>query len=471
VKNVKRFLRRFLTGLVLCFVLFAAMNVGIFWVCFYKASQAGEGSGSPQYLVRQTAESLSGTEGSGYTLPGGLKNELKKQGVWAMLLDSGGKVVWKMDLPETIPLSYSAAGIAEFSRYYLRDYPVFCWERGGGLMVLGYPKDSYFKYPYDASMQMFSQTLRWVELMFGCNVALLILLYALLSWRTVKPVEPILESIRSLSRGEPVLLQEKGLFSEISAGLNRTSVLLQSRSEALKEKEKARAEWIAGVSHDIRTPLSMILGYAGEMEDDPSLPKPARERCARICAQGVKLRDLVSDLNLVSRLEYSMQPLLRRPVRAAKLLREAVTGFLNGGVDEKFQVEIEPADETVWIDADGRLLERAVTNLLQNSAVHNPAGCRITVSLRAQEKDCLLAVEDDGIGIKPEKLRRLQAAIRSGKGLSRTGEHGLGLRIVGSIARAHGGVFRLSSEPGRGTKAVLILPRSQTPGGAAGPSQ
>lgn len=375
-----------------------------------------------------------------------------------MFLDRRGKVVWQMDLPKNLPLSYTAADIAKFSRYYLKDYPVFCWEHGGGLVVLGYPKGSYFKYPYAASRQNFWRGLYWLELLFGANLALLILLYAFLSWRTVKPVEPILKGILSLSHGEPVSLQEKGEFSEIASGLNRASALLQNRSEALEKKETARAEWIAGVSHDIRTPLSMILGYAGELADDAFLPSPARERCTRICTQGIKLRDLVSDLNLVSRLEYSMQPLPRRPVRAARLMRETVTGFLNGGVGEKYRIEIDPVDETIRINADERLFKRAITNLLQNSAAHNPDGCRIRVSLTKEEQECFLTVEDDGIGIEPEKLRQLRAAIHLNRAEIPAGGHGLGLRIVGSIARAHGGTFRLFSEPGKGTRAALILP-------------
>ncbi len=460
MKNIRRFLRRFLTGLLLCFLLFAALNLVIFLVGVVQSHWGYQNFGNdlPARLAQRTSESLSKTEKGGYTLPGSVKSEMKRQGAWAMLLDGRGKVVWQTDLPNGLPRSYTPAQIAEFSRYYLEDYPVFCWEHSGGLVVLGYPKNSYTKNFYISSVRNFWMSLHWLGLLLGGNVALLILLYAFLSWRTVKPIEPILNGVQSLSRGEPVLLEEKGLFSEIAAGLNRTSALLRSRNEALKEKEKARTEWIAGVSHDIRTPLSVILGYAGELEEDESLPAPARKRCSQICEQGIKLRDLVRDLNLMNRLEYSMQPLSCRPVPAARLLREAVTEFLNGGVGERYRIEIGSVDETVRISADERLLKRAVTNLLQNSTAHNPDGCSVTVSLKVQGKDCLLEVEDDGVGIEPDRLRHLRSVIRSGLGSVPGGGHGLGLRMVSGIARAHGGVFRLTSQPGRKTKAVLILP-------------
>ena len=81
----------------------------------------------------------------------------------------------------------------------------------------------------------------------------------------LKPVKPITKGIQDLSIGEPVHIPEKGLLSDISANINRTSNILQEQRQQLKKKETARANWIAGVSHDIRTPLSMVMGYAGQL--------------------------------------------------------------------------------------------------------------------------------------------------------------------------------------------------------------
>src|SRR5699024_10229967 len=106
------------------------------------------------------------------------------------------------------------------------------------------------------------------------------------------------------------------------------------------------ANWIAGISHDIRTPLSVILGYAGELQDDPALPPPEQEQAAVICRQGVRLRDLVSDLNLVSRLEYDMQPLECQWLRPAKLVRRAVTDFMNAMPEYPCGIELEEVDES-----------------------------------------------------------------------------------------------------------------------------
>lgn len=95
----------------------------------------------------------------------------------------------------------------------------------------------------------------------------------------------------------------------------------------MKARDEARSNWISGISHDIRTPLSMILGYASEMEDNSDLPKEQRHQSGIIRRQGEKLRSLVSDLNLVSMLEYEMQPLHLKDIRLSVLARQVVADF------------------------------------------------------------------------------------------------------------------------------------------------
>ena len=94
------------------------------------------------------------------------------------------------------------------------------------------------------------------------------------------------------------------------------------------QKDNTRAEWIRGVSHDIRTPLSMVLGYASELEDDDTLPTDARQQAGMIRRQGERLRSLVEDLNLTTKLEYALQPIRRETVDLAEIGRQAVSEVL-----------------------------------------------------------------------------------------------------------------------------------------------
>ncbi|MBS5623385.1 MAG: HAMP domain-containing histidine kinase, partial [Clostridium sp.] len=323
-----------------------------------------------------------------------------------------------------------------------------------GLVVTGYPKGSYMRYTLNFAEQDARTIFECVLLFLVGNVLVAILIYAFLCWWTVRPVRPILHGLSCLARGEPVQLAERGSLREVAAGINAASGELQRRDDALRKKDEARANWIAGISHDIRTPLSVILGYAGELQDDPALPPPEQEQAAVICRQGVRLRDLVSDLNLVSRLEYDMQPLECQWLRPAKLVRRAVTDFMNAMPENPCGIELEEVDESIRLQGDERLLLRALTNLSQNSVLHNPQGCAIRVSVRRDGADaCLLSVRDDGVGADPQKLASVLNAPYAPKRA-----HGLGLFLVRRITETHGGQFTARTAPGEGFSGEMRLP-------------
>ena len=103
---------------------------------------------------------------------------------------------------------------------------------------------------------------------------------------------------RALSANEEVHLREKGLLSELAVNINKTSDILQTQSRQLRKKETARANWIAGVSHDIRTPLSMVMGYAGQLENDLQLSEDTRKKATVIVRQSKRMRNPVSYTHL-----------------------------------------------------------------------------------------------------------------------------------------------------------------------------
>lgn len=455
MKSIQRFLGRFLIGLFVCFLVFFVANIAgltVYLRVLYDTHE-GDEDFSPTWAVRDTVEGLTKQDGE-YQLAPSVVEELRAHSAWAMLLDDNGNVIWSMDLPEEIPLSYTPRDVAGFTRYYLQDYPVFCWEHPDGLVVTGYPKGSYMRYTLNFAEQDARTIFECVLLFLVGNVLVAILIYAFLCWWTVRPVRPILHGLSCLARGEPVQLVERGSLREVAAGINAASGELQRRDDALRKKDEARANWIAGISHDIRTPLSVILGYAGELQDDPALPPPEQEQAAVICRQGVRLRDLVSDLNLVSRLEYDMQPLECQWLRPAKLVRRAVTDFMNAMPENPCGIELEEVDESIRLQGDERLLLRALTNLLQNSVLHNPQGCAIRVSVRRDGADaCLLSVRDDGVGADPQKLASVLNAPYAPKRA-----HGLGLFLVRRITETHGGQFAAHTAPGEGFSGEMRLP-------------
>ena len=263
-------------------------------------------------------------------------------------------------------------------------------------------------------------------------------------------------SIKTLSTGKPVDLSIRGELSEIADSVNQAS-------QVLSRQNQARANWISGVSHDIRTPLSMIMGYAQRIAGDHGASENIQQEAEIIRAQSAKIKDLVQDLNLVSQLEYEMQPLHKEPVRLSKLLRSYAADLLNAGISEKHSVEVEISSEaeTAVIDCDARLISRAIGNLVQNSINHNPQGCDIFLSLDCSSVNVSITVADNGVGMSVEKLRELEEKPHY---MESTDErldlrHGLGLLLVKQIVEAHGGVMKIESVPQSGYKTILTFRR------------
>lgn len=264
--------------------------------------------------------------------------------------------------------------------------------------------------------------------------------------------------MEKLSDGEAISLHVDGELAEIAESVNKASNILSKQNEA-------RANWISGVSHDIRTPLSMIMGYAERIAQSKEASASIKEQAEIVRNQSVKIKELVQDLNLVSQLEYEMQPLHLEVIRLSKLIRSYAAELLNSGISDIYTIEIEIAEnaENVVLEGDARLILRAISNLVQNSIKHNPDGCKICLELeytKKYAKNCLiLSVTDDGVGISPEKRCELE---KKPHYMESTDErldlrHGLGLLIVQQIVSAHKGTMQIVDAVPHGCKTSLTF--------------
>jgi len=370
------------------------------WV--FKGMSIGQ---SPSYVVQKVAKGLHSSPNA-YSLDSDTEEILKKNQAWAMLIDNTGHVIWNYMIPDELPETYSLADVSKFTRNYLMDYPVFVWEHNEGIVVVGYPKGSLAKYMYIFPTSWVSSLLLKIASLVVVNIGLALLLSLFIGSRLIRSIRPLTQGIQDLAEDKEVYIEPKGILANLAQSVNRASTLLRQKNDSLKKRDEARSNWIAGISHDIRTPLSMILGYASDLEENMSIPEEQRRQAGIIRQQAEKLRSLVNDLNLVSMLEYEMQPLDKKPIRLSTLARQIAAEFLNNGLDERFTLEIEILDENVHVNADERLLTRAITNLIQNSINHNPDGCRIQLltSCNKNNDTCSFIVADNGKGISQDEL-------------------------------------------------------------------
>ncbi len=453
MKAFGKYISKYLLSFFAFALVLLLVNILAFALTFGGIVSREYGAASPANMLEAVAADLSASGISEER-----SQELNRNQIWAMLLDASGHCIWEASLPEEIPTQYTIQDVAVFSKGYLQDYPVFVRNMDNGLLVLGYPKDSFMKltgnyFPIRA-IRVFPL---FVTGILAIDILLLFLVYYFSKRRISKNTEPIMASIKALSAGKPVDLSVQGELSEIADSVNQAS-------QVLSRQNQARANWISGVSHDIRTPLSMIMGYAQRIAGDHGASGNIQQEAEIIRAQSAKIKDLVQDLNLVSQLEYEMQPLHKEPVRLSKLLRSYAADLLNAGIGGKHSVEVEISSEaeTAVIDCDARLISRAIGNLVQNSINHNPQGCNISLSLDCISENVSITVADNGVGLSAEKLRELEEKPHY---MESTDErldlrHGLGLLLVMQIVKAHGGTMEIESAPQNGYKTVLTFQKA-----------
>lgn len=296
------------------------------------------------------------------------------------------------------------------------------------------------------------------------SLLLLGLIFCLwLGWRGTKRLKIVATGLDSLAEGQTVQLPTNGFTGELAEKLNQTSAQLQKRNEMLTRRDNTRTQWIAGVSHDVRTPLALILGCGEQLEHDVALPDAARQKAADIRTQCEKLRSLIDDLNLTSKLEYGAQPLRKEAFAAGPLFRNLIAQFYDTPLAENCEISLVQSDaaEHAQLSADRALLSRLLENLLNNSIRHNTDLIEISglveisvhTEIEIAENLFRLTVTDNGKGYPPEVL----ATLHSDETPDNT-PHILGLHVVEQIATAHGGKTLFCQNVPAGAKAVVWLP-------------
>lgn len=424
---------------VACINLVVLMGYGISQMLNGQSASEIETIKTGRY--QSVADELARTE-NGYVLSeGGVGILQENHCAFSFLLDGSGQVVWSWQLPDDIPDRFSAGEIGAFSKWYLKDFPVVVWRYGeDGLLVLGYPKGSMVRYNLYWKMNELEAYMAYVPVFVLFNAGLVAALSLLFGFRFYRSLKPVGEGIDALAEGRSVRLKEKGLTQYLKEKINQTSQLLEKQQEELQKRDRTRTDWIAGVSHDIRTPLSLIVGYADEIATDACIAEKARERAGMIRTQSFVIKKLIEDLNLTSKLTYHMQPLRKERYVPAVWLRQSVALMLNGGeIPENYELELETEAELEQLSMTGdvQLLTRALQNLLGNSVRHNPGGCRIGLHAEAVENGFCFCVRDSGKGV-PEEVRRIVQEGARSFGNDRA-PHVMGLLVVKQIACAHGG--------------------------------
>lgn len=224
----------------------------------------------------------------------------------------------------------------------------------------------------------------------------------------------------------------------------------------IRRLENVRRDFVANVSHELKTPITSIRGFIETLRNGVDDPGKAHEFLGIVEKQAARLQSIVDDLLMLSEIEQVEIPM--QPTCASDIVRSAVA-VCRTKADEN-NVELTHAvEQDIIVRGNGRLLEQAVVNLLDNAIKYSPDG-KVSVSIGRADKEAVIRVVDNGCGIEQQHLARLfERFYRVDKGRSRNlGGTGLGLAIVKHIAQAHGGRVEVESEPGKGSIFSFYLP-------------
>jgi len=286
-------------------------------------------------------------------------------------------------------------------------------------------------------------------------IALAILLAFLLSRTLTRPIRELTAATRAVSEGKlshEVPVRSRDELGQLASSFNRMNAELRRSIEL-------RRQMTADIAHELRTPVSVILGHA-EGVHDGVLP-PSLETFEIIRDEAARLEHLIEDLRTLSRADAGELPIECHPVLPAKLLEgvRAVNQHRAGQHNISLQIDLDAGLPEINVDPD-RMIQ-VLSNVVDNALRYTPEGGTVRLSVREVEKTVEIRVQDSGPGIPADELGQVFDRFYRGDPSRQRDEggSGLGLAIAKSIVEKHNGHIWAESPPGEGATIVIRLPR------------
>ena len=392
-------------------------------------------------------------------------DRLDEYGLWIQFVDESGQEIFSHNKPAGYPLKYSASELLALSSSdYQNGYTVFVNSLEDSeescSYCIGFPYDigKYMLHYNGDRVARLSPVARIIILAVLSALIIVVLIYGF--WLSRK-LSGITKGIKNISLRTYQPLQENGMFGEIYSALNKMDRDIHRADQISQETETTRREWIANITHDLKTPLSPIKGYAELLTDSSDKEKQTVQEYGSIILKNINYTEnLINDLKLTYQLDSGAIPYNPQKTRITRCVKEWVIDIVNDPAFSDRNISFESNVPELYADIDSALFRRAVTNLILNALTHNPAETTVCVTLDTDKNgSILLSVRDNGNGLSESEQSKLFERYYRGTNTKEKPEgSGLGLAIANQIVTLHGGEITVKSQLGIGTEFVIHVP-------------
>ncbi|MFZ7935777.1 sensor histidine kinase [Bacillus thuringiensis] len=347
----------------------------------------------------------------------------------------------------------------------------------GNLLVVTAKNDHY--YPDDEIEDVFTK-----KFLIGCGLILLIVfvyLVILSIWYGNKFGKPLLHAMRWLKniaggkyeepiskKGKPVRFRRSGkekwsfrLFRDVTSSLEHLSITLKKNDAMRQVLQQTREEWITGLTHDLKTPLSSIYGYALLLESNQYnwTDRDIQQFGSVMKEKSQYMTTLIDDLSLTYQLKNNSLPAQHVNVEINQFVQKVLLQFINNPTLQNQNIEFVPSSNKIQYFIEEKWFQRIIENLLVNAVKHNNETTTVIVKLSQNANSFTLSISDDEKGMDEKTKELLFERYYRGTNTEESNiGTGLGLAITKQLVHAHNGTISVDSTLGKGTTIILVFP-------------
>ena len=391
-------------------------------------------------------------------------DRLDEYELWIQVIDESGQEIFSYNKPESYPTSYPASTLLAFgTSAYENENTVFvsCLEDSTETCsyIIGFPY-AIGKYMLYYNGERFTRLLPVVKkIVLSALFIFAVLVFGYVCWISRK-LSNITGGIRNVSQRAYIPLKEKGMFRDIFAALNKMDMEIRQSDKIKEETENARTEWIANITHDLKTPLSPVKGYAELLADNQIAGVETAQEYGKIILKNVShVEKLLNDLKLTYQIDSGVVPYHPQEVLITRYVKEVVIDIINDPAFSKRIIEFESDGQELIVFLDPDLLRRAIQNIIINALIHNPPDTKIKISIgKSAARVVFISICDNGSGMdEAEQAKLFNRYYRGTNTREKPEGSGLGLAIAKQIVVLHGGNISVKSSPDIGTEFIITL--------------